>query len=82
MALDRQAQPGHRCDGRGMSGHRQADFVRADCTARCLHAGDGAAGVTKEALDLAVLNDVDPKVGSAAGITPDDRVVPGMQRGG
>ena len=75
MALDRQPQPRHGGDPRGVAGDRHADLAGADLAARRLDAGD-AAVLADEAGDLAVLDDVDAAPVGGAGVAPDDRVVP------
>ena len=75
VALDRQAQPGHRGDARRTAGDRHADLAGADRAARRLDAGDLPAVVAREAGDLAVLDDVDAALVGGARIAPDHRVV-------
>ena len=73
MALDRQAQAGHRRDPRRAAGHRHADLAGADLAARGLDAGHLAVGVAGKAGDFAVLDDVDAERARPHGHSPRPR---------
>ena len=74
VALDRQAQTGHRRKPRGVAGDREPDLSGADRAARRLDGGD-APVADDEAGHLAILDDVDAAPVGGPGVAPDDCVV-------
>src|SRR5690606_39748716 len=66
--------PGHGGDARGAAGHRDADLLGRDLSTRCFDASHAIA-FPREALDLAVLDDVDAQLIRGARIAPCDSVM-------
>src|SRR5699024_1958889 len=76
MGLDRQADPGHVGEHRGVAGHGQGDLLGGDRAAVRLHADDLIADAF-DAGDFAVLDDVDAHFVGLAGEGPRDVIVLG-----